>query len=647
MSRSPAISPHLGTLGILRSSAHLPSILGVLQRDASFPMMFRQHSASTDLDRENRRPSSETGPLHPHGKHRGRRSIVPTSNFVRQPLVSALSCQRRPPAIPSSNFTADLVRNQDMFTRKTSDLSSESSSIMFLTSSALGMVALVAIAHCVVASGYPGVGVDIQQRQTANYTLVCSQIADSISSAEFVYYPGDATFERLSSHWAPSSSQVPTCVVEPQTPLDVSEILTIVGDTRTPFAVQGGGHTRNPGFSSTIGVHISMNGFRSIRYDPTSQTAEIGAGLRWQEVYAELEPYGVSVVGGRVPGPGVSGFTLGGGYGWRTNQFGLTLDTVTAFELVTPTGEVVTVTEISDSQLFFALRGSGNNFGIVTKFTLRTFPQGQVWGGMITYAAPDTFSAIAAAIATFSSQVQDPKASMLGTVIFYGGVVSTSPLEALARLNSRISRSSTFNCSTMDPARLRAFFDDFLGIPSVENSVRSQSWVSFINSMPAPFAGTRGASTTLAVPEYSNDFLQLVTNITFATGAELTPRSLTFMTLVAEPFVPDALSHSSSPSAYPWTRSTLYTPLSIVMVWTDETQDDVFYDALDQIKDTLEAALVMEGHEDVTTAPLYSNYALATVPLSRLYGSNLDTLREIKSRVDPSNVMGLAGGFKI
>lgn len=77
--------------------------------------------------------------------------------------------------------------------------------------------------------------------------------------------------------------------------------------------MKGGGHTSNPGFSSTPGVQIAMSRFSNVTYDAASQTATIGAGLIWDTVYAALEPHGVNVVGGRVTGVGVAGFTLGGG----------------------------------------------------------------------------------------------------------------------------------------------------------------------------------------------------------------------------------------------------------------------------------------------------------------------------------------------
>ena len=80
-----------------------------------------------------------------------------------------------------------------------------------------------------------------------------------------------------------------------------------------PFAVKGGGHTTNPGFSSTKGVQIAMSRFNETKVNSTSQTVEVGAGLTWDQVYAKLGPTGVNVIGARVTGVGVAGNILGGG----------------------------------------------------------------------------------------------------------------------------------------------------------------------------------------------------------------------------------------------------------------------------------------------------------------------------------------------
>jgi FAD/FMN-containing dehydrogenase len=83
--------------------------------------------------------------------------------------------------------------------------------------------------------------------------------------------------------------------------------------TRTPFAVKGGGHGTNPGFSSTTGVQIAMTRFSQVVVDKTASLVEVGAGLVWDDVYKALDGTGLNVVGGRVSGVGVAGVTLGGG----------------------------------------------------------------------------------------------------------------------------------------------------------------------------------------------------------------------------------------------------------------------------------------------------------------------------------------------
>ena len=89
--------------------------------------------------------------------------------------------------------------------------------------------------------------------------------------------------------------------------------LKILGSGRTPFAVKGGGHNTNPGFSSTPGVQIALARLNSTKVNINDETVEIGAGLTWDQVYQTLGPSGVNVIGGRTPTVGISGSTLGGG----------------------------------------------------------------------------------------------------------------------------------------------------------------------------------------------------------------------------------------------------------------------------------------------------------------------------------------------
>ncbi|KAJ7064518.1 FAD-binding domain-containing protein [Mycena amicta] len=458
---------------------------------------------------------------------------------------------------------------------------------------------------------------------------ICAQIQRAVSSASAVYYPFElfGNYYQDIQHSMSSSTQLSACSVEPGTAADVSTILKIVGQTRTPFAVKGGGHASNPGFSSTPGVHISMTRFSDVVHDSASGTVRIGAGLIWDDVYAALEPLGVNVVGGRVSGVGVAGFTLGGGYSWKTNQYGLTVDTVTAYKLVKPTGQVVLVTEAEDPELFFALKGGGNNFGIVTEFTLRTFPQ----GGLITYT-PDQIPAVNAAIAAFAANVTDPKAVILPTY------------------NSLFTQLFVSHIMFYDePTPPTGIFDDFLAIPHLTQDVETRSFLDLVTSLPSnATSGTRGAFHTVSLRSFSPTMIAAIVNETTFWGASLALAGAIFISYDIEPFLPVLYTHSTLPKAFPPT-SAPYVPLNLYFAWLPSTSDEIIHNAMRTSAAHLTSVAFADGQVGVGSdeAALYPNYALIGTPLERLYGENLPRMRAVKERVDPHGVMGLAGGWKL
>ncbi|KAJ4490170.1 FAD-binding domain-containing protein [Lentinula aciculospora] len=459
---------------------------------------------------------------------------------------------------------------------------------------------------------------------------VCRQIASAVSSESDVHYPLELLYIKDVSHWASSSSAVAVCSVEPGSAADVGIILQILGNSSTPFGVKGGGHASNPSFSSTTGVQIAMYRFSEVVYDAASSTATIGAGLVWDDVYAALAPYDVNVVGGRVTGVGVAGFTLGGGYSWKTNQYGLTVDTITAYELVKPDGTVVNVTANSDSDLFFALKGGFNNFGIVTRFTLQTFPQTQVWGGLITYTEAQIPEVINATY-TFASSVTDPKAAIITTANFVLGQPGISQL--------------LFYDGPTPPDGI---FDNFLAITHFTEDVSTRDFVSLVQSSPSnATAGTRAIFNSAPLLELTPTVLDAIINETVFWGARLSLESGSFISYDIEPFMSSIYTHSEYPSAYPPSRSTAYLPLNLYYAWALETADDSFHSAIKQSANQITAIALAEGQTGVDTAPLYPNYAIYDTPLDRLYGDNLAKMQSVKAIVDPNNVMALTGGFKI
>ncbi|KZT71943.1 FAD-binding domain-containing protein [Daedalea quercina L-15889] len=431
------------------------------------------------------------------------------------------------------------------------------------------------------------------------------------------------------SHYAMSSAQDSVCSVEPGTAEDVGTILTILGSTRTPFGIKGGGHIMNPNYSSTTGVQITMSRFTSIEYDASTSSVAVGVGNVWDDVYEALMPYNVNVVGGRVSGIGVAGYTLGGGYSYLTNQYGLTIDNVLAFELVLPNGTVINVTDAAYPDLFFALKGGYNNYGIVTTFTYQTYPQGLIWGGQLIISG-EYADQVNAATANFSNNVTDPKAA----------VITTYDYEESAFL---ISIILFYDAPTQPPG----IFDEFLAIPTISYDVSTMDYLDLVLTEDVEISeNMRGYYNTVPLMNITTPLLEaLVSQLQYWQSA-LATDSGTIFSYDVEPFLPTILTHGG-PSAYPWTRAERFLPLNIYFAWTDADDDADFYNALVATAANLTAVAVSEGQILVPTAPHYPNYALYGTSLSLIYGTALPEMEAVKETYDPQNVMGLAGGWKV
>ncbi|KAJ3484281.1 hypothetical protein NLI96_g5753 [Meripilus lineatus] len=435
---------------------------------------------------------------------------------------------------------------------------------------------------------------DSDTRQRADAEAACRSISSVISSQSAVFAPGSLPYTQDTRHYATSSSQSSACSVEPGNVDDLSKILHIVARQRVPFAVKGGGHTMNQGFSSTPGIHIAMSRFSEINYDASSQTVDVGAGLVFDDVYKALEPHGVNVVGGRVTGIGVAGFTLGGGFAWLSNERGLALDNVLAFGLVLPNGTYTNVTQSSNPDLFFGLKGGFNNFGVVTRFTLKTHPQGLVWGGF-SFISEEYLDEVNAATAKFTSSVHDPKAGLIVSYAFTSG----TPL-------------ATFILFYNGPTPPSGIFDDILAIPAFEQNISTQSFPNLIQSIPAQeFTDARGIFDTVSLTSHSENYLRAVVNETVFWGETLIGEPGFSSSYALEPFLPSAFAQAP-------TESTVR-------------------ESVEQLRLVAEA----EGQR-IADLPLYGNYAIFGTSLERIYGGNVERLRRIKRQYDPDNIMGLA-----
>ncbi|KAL5512398.1 hypothetical protein ACEPAG_3390 [Sanghuangporus baumii] len=449
-------------------------------------------------------------------------------------------------------------------------------------------------------------------------TKACQLLANAFP--QLVAFPGSEQYSSDIEHWAFTSTQNATCTVEPETADDVGKILKIIGtsDIMAPFAVKGGGHAYNIGHSSTTGVQISMAKFTGLDYDTGSGTVTLGTGLLWDEVYSRLEPYGVMVNGGRVPGVGVAGLSLGGGYSWKTNQFGLSIDTIVSHSVVLPSGEQVRASNTSYPDLFFGLKGGLNNFGIVTNITFEAHPQTLVYGGQITYAS-NVSNAVNAATSNFSSNNKDPKAQVISSV---GSVLGEFVAVVLLFYDG--------------PTLPSGGFDAFFSIPSISSDISTRTFVDLFESFGNATVGSGpmgNVGQVVPVTNYPLDLLNQITEEVVVLEGRLTRANDGLPVIVgvsAEPFL-NPFSNSRG-GAYPHPPSRQVTPMAISVLYEIN---------LNSTKDEQSGF-----HEMVVSSDdiLYPNYALDGTPLELMYGSNVQTLREISAKYDPDGIMKLTGG---
>ena len=183
-----------------------------------------------------------------------------------------------------------------------------------------------------------------------------------------VIRPGDSGYDDARALWNGSHDRRPALIVRCAGAADVALAVDFARSQSLPIAVRGGGHSI-AGFSGVDdGVVIDLSDMRAVTVDPVHRRVRVQGGATWADVDHETQAYGLAVTGGLVSSTGVGGFTLGGGVGWLLRRHGLASDNLVGADVVTADGCFLHASDDDNPDLFWALRGGGGNFGIVTDF---------------------------------------------------------------------------------------------------------------------------------------------------------------------------------------------------------------------------------------------------------------------------------------
>jgi hypothetical protein len=212
-----------------------------------------------------------------------------------------------------------------------------------------------------------------------------------------VYLPGDPGYDAARLPWNAAVDLRPAAVACPTSPADVQAVVTAAVEMGLRVAPQSTGHNAAP--LGGIGrlddvVLVKTSAMRRVSVDPIARRARAESGAVWMDVVQAAEPHGLAALHGSSPDVGVTGYSLGGGIGWYARKLGLQTNSVTAIEIVLADGTHVRADDINDRALFWALRGGGGNFGVVTALEFDLYPIDTAYAGMLVWDRRDAEKAL-------------------------------------------------------------------------------------------------------------------------------------------------------------------------------------------------------------------------------------------------------------
>lgn len=200
-----------------------------------------------------------------------------------------------------------------------------------------------------------------------------------------IVLPGDPEWDEARRAWNLANDQRPAAVARCASVADVQAVLATANAHDLRIAVQGTGHNAAAAGPLTDTILLRTGELRAVTIDPAARRARAEAGVVWSEVVAAAAPHGLAALAGSAPSVGVVGYSLGGGVSWLARRYGLAANHVTAMDVVTADGQARRIDHDHDAELFWALRGGGGGFAVVTAIEFDLVPVPEVHAGMLVW----------------------------------------------------------------------------------------------------------------------------------------------------------------------------------------------------------------------------------------------------------------------
>lgn len=465
--------------------------------------------------------------------------------------------------------------------------------------------------------------------------MKCSALA-SIHGLQ-VALPNTTAYDTIeSSYWSLQEAALqPSCIVTPRTSGKASEVVTVLVTESNckdvDFAIKCRTHAPAAGFANIDGgVTIDMTGLSSVDTNEDHSVAYVGAGASWLDGYAYLDPLGKSVAGGRNGAVGVGGLTLGGGISYFSPQVGFTCDTAVNFEVVLADGRLCNANKTSHPDLFRALKGGTNNFGLVTRIDLETVDISKILGGSVAYNFSDKDAVFKAFADIAGAQHYDVHASIVMGLIFNSTsqewILSSTPIYTLPETKPKV-------------------YEELFAVPNISSTVELTYLHTLANESATPplswafFTGTYGVSADLI-----SDMLTAVNDTIFDFGV---PGGVLW-DLAFEPLPTTFLKPGAGNNVLgtsPKDGNGMI--LLISALWPESTSNDAVHSKAEEVIAAVNSEAKSMG---LLKKFVYANYADPSQHPFESYGKkNVEFLTRTAKKYDPKGVFQkkVPGGFKL
>ncbi|KAF2198776.1 FAD-binding domain-containing protein [Delitschia confertaspora ATCC 74209] len=453
------------------------------------------------------------------------------------------------------------------------------------------------------------------------------------------------------SFWsAQEQSLKPACILIPETQEDVQLAVTVLnigvkaGISSCKFAVRGAGHTPTAGAANIEdGVTIDMQKMNDVVIDAGNKAITFGPGNRWGNIFPKLDDQDLAMVGGRVSTVGTAGLITGGGVSFFSGRKGFVADNIKSATLVLANSTVVTASATSNSDLYRAIKGGTNNFGIITSFTADIFEQQKFWGGEVVQPITNKDKLIEYLVSSFTSETFDPYAALITDLIWVSGIPAV--IHQLAYTDG--------SKSWPPPA-----FKPLVELPTLASTVRKSHLSDFTTEIAAAAVVTEDKNNLLVTLTFANkgevsvNFMKEVYELADKTVKSLLSVLTLNFIMTFQP-LPHALytkgaENGNGANVLGLERfdEDLFN-LLFTLSWPLALDNAKVEAAMKELEQKIKKLSQTMG---VDNEFVYLNYAAGWQnPLASYGQENVNFLKSVANKYDPSGLFqtGVPGGFKL